>query len=173
MRQWSENEIFSFLIDHLRQAASDCEDLAVNRRKGPVYNHFRITLERIEDMCRIVHYMRQDARWLKTGLIMERCHQAAGDWLRGVPQKPGLDGKPKPARPLPEGMKHPLFLKLADFLREQEREVLRLKNEKTNRIGMILPRMLEPPGVRQPTNYRIAPLRSKGGIILPSGVKAA
>ena len=180
MRQWSEREVFDFLVTHLRSAADDCESLAVNRRRGPIYNRLRQDLEKIEDMCRVVHYMRQDSRWLKVGLIMDRCHQQAGDWLRGVPQKPNADGSPKPPMMIPEGVKHPLFMKMAEYLREQEREVMRLKNQRTNRVGMILPRMLEPPGVRsRPVTVQLPGLggtslrKTKGGIILPNGAEAA
>ena len=179
MRQWSEQEVFSFLTDHLRQAVADCEALAVNRRRGPTYNHLRIVLEKIEDMCRIVHYMRQDARWLQHGLRCHACHQVAGDWLRGVPQRPGPDGKPRPALAIPEGVKHPLFMKLADYLHEMENQIAVMRNARTNRIGMILPKMLEPPGVRhRPVTVQLpglgAPLRkTKGGLIIPSGVKMA
>ena len=173
MRQWSEGEVFSFLADHLRLAADQCEALAENRRKGPVYNEFRKNLVLIENMCRIVHYMRQDARWLQHGLRCNACHKMAGDWLRGVPQKPGADGKPRPAMMIPEGVKHPLFMKMSEYLRNMMVEIVTLRNARTGRIGMILPRMLEPPGVRQgrPVQVKLPGLGgeriSKGGIILP------
>lgn len=170
MRQWSENEVFDFLVDHFRKAADLCEALAVKRAKGGIYNDLRKTLEKIEDMCRVVHYMRQDARWLKIGIIMERAHQQAGDWLRGIPQKPNPDGSPRPALMIPDGERHPLFMKLAEYLREQEREAIRLKNERTGRVGMILPRMLTPPSVgHRPVTVKLPEIagKSKGGILLP------
>jgi hypothetical protein len=174
MRPWSEIEVFSFLADHFAKAASACDDLARNRRRGPVYNELRHDLEKIENMCRIANYMRQDARWLQVGLRMHAAHQCAGDWLRGVPRKPDAQGKPQPPMAIPEGELHPLFVRLAEFLREQAKEADRLRRERTGRVGMILPRMLVPPGVRQPTNYRVTPLhKSSGGVIIPRGVNVA
>jgi hypothetical protein len=160
MRQWSEREIFDFLTDHLRRATDACEALAVNRRKGPIYNQLRHDLVKLEGMFRVVGYLRQDARWLQVGLVMNRVHQAAGDWLRGVPQKPGPDGRPRPALAIPASIKHPLFMKLAEFLREQERSIVAMKNARTGRTGVILPRMLEPPEIRRPTNYPVARARA-------------
>ena len=168
MREWSEREVFSFLHDHFGKAADACEKLARFRVRGKVYNELRHDLEKIEDMCRIVHYMRQDARWLQVGLRMHAAHKCAGDWLRGVPRKPDALGRPQPPMAIPEGELHPLFVRLAEFLREQAKEAHRLATEKTNKVGMILPKMLAPPEVRYPTNYRQMPLRkSKGGVILP------
>lgn len=169
MRQWSEVEVFSFLADHFSKAASACDDLARRQRKGPVYLELIKDLELIENMCRIAHYMRQDARWLQVGLRMEAAHKCAGDWLRGVPRKPDEQGRPQPPMKIPEGELHPLFVRLAEFMREQGKEAERLRREKTGRVGMVLPRMLAPPGVRSPSNYRLNPLRkSVGGIILPA-----
>jgi hypothetical protein len=174
MRQWSENEVFGFLAEHFAKAASACDQLARNRRRGPVYNQLRHDLEKIEDMCRIAHYMREDARWLQVGLRMHAAHKCAGDWLRGVPRKPDAQGRPQPPMAIPEGELHPLFVRLAEFLRDQAKIAVELKSKKTNRVGMILPRMLAPPGVRQPTNYRVTPLhKSSGGVIIPAGVNVA
>lgn len=174
MRQWSDGEVFGFLADRFSKAASACDDLARNRRRGPTYNALRHDLEKIEDMCRIAHYMRQDARWLQVGLRMHAAHTCAGDWLRGVPRRPDEQGRPQPPMAIPEGELHPLFVRLAEFLRDQAKEANRLRTEKTGRLSPILPRMLEPPGVRQPTNYRLTPLhKSSGGIIIPRGVNVA
>jgi hypothetical protein len=70
---------------------------------------------------------------------------------------------------IPEGVKHPLFMKLAEYLRQMGVEINALRHARTNRNGMILPRMLEPPGVRQPSNYQV---KLPSGLIIP-GSKVA
>src|SRR3984957_21147913 len=112
MTPWSESEVFDFLETHFGRAADNCEQLARRTRRGHAYNELRRDLEKIEDMCRVVHYMRQDSRWLRIGMQMQEAHKRAGNWLRGIPQSPTPSGTPRPALRLPPGTMHPLFVKL-------------------------------------------------------------
>ena len=169
MNQWSEGEVFSFLSQHFREAANDCRDLAKRQRRGSIYNRLRHTLIKIEDMCRIAAYFRQDARWLQVGLCMHEVHQCAGDWLRGMPRPPDDRGRPRPPLPIPEGELHPRFVQLAELLDQQYRVADKMRRQRTGRPGMILPRMLQPTEVRHPTNYPVRDYRrTRSGLLVPT-----
>ena len=169
----TEIEIFSCMAHNLRLAIEHCEDLAVKPFKGFIYNDFRKELKAIEGCCRQASAWRQDTRWLPMGLVMEGAHKRAGDWLRGV-----RDPETGRLHPLPEGQKHPLFVKLAENLRAMAAALDALRTRPTNRTGMILPNeAIDRAVVRQPSNYRLGGLpggmvRRGSGLIVPNSADA-
>lgn len=162
----TEPEIFDCLRTNFRLAAQCSEDLATLPKKGPTYRKLREALKLIEGAARQAAYWRQDARWLQIGLQAAHVHQTAGEWLRGVKQPNG--GR----RPIPEGEKHPLFVKLAEVLRAGLVRAEQYRTAKTGRVGTILPVPL--PGPHRDTRpVSMAGLkRSKGGILIPAGAAA-
>lgn len=177
MSDLSEQEIFSCLFDNFKKAAEHAEDLAKLPRKGPTYVKLREELKLCEGAARQAAYWRQDARWLQIGLYMEEAHQRAGNWLRGIRNKTtGMWEK------LPEGQLHPYFMKLAENLRAGMKLAEGYRDNKTGRMGMILPATPTPAPARDAKAYGWAPpnvpardavpfddvRRTPGGIILPS-----
>ncbi len=164
----TEPEIFSCLRENFALAAQHCDDLARLPRKGPTYRLLREELLLIEGACRQASAWREDTRWLQIGLRMAEAHQKAGDWLRGVKIGPG------PRRRIPPGQMHPMFIALGAALRALALNAENMRLNRTNRVGMILPkpgyaprnvghsRVMLPPGMH----------RSNSGLILPSGVAA-
>lgn len=165
----TETEIFSCMADNLRLAAIDCDLLATEPLKGPIYDRFRRELKLVEGCCRQASAWREDTRWLPIGLQMEECHRRAGEWLRGEKMPDGS------RRLIPYGQKHPLFLKLAANLRALHMVVEALRTRATGRIGMILPdAMPGPHREHRPQRVLIPPGLSQraSGLIVPSGAGA-
>lgn len=133
MGQLTEREIFDCLTENFRLAAQHAEDLARVPKGGPVYIQFREELRLIEGACRQAAQWREDARWLPMGMKVNDLLQRCGDWLRGVRNKDGT------YTAIPADKKHPLFLLTAEALRDCQRQVERLRDQKTGRVGMILP----------------------------------
>lgn len=157
----TEQEICDCLSTNFRLAADNCERLARSPKKGEVYLKFRDQLSLIEGAARQLGYYRGgDARWLQIGLMMAETHKRAGDWLRGI-KMPGGG-----YRKIPEGQKHPLFMKLADHLRAGAKHAEDLRTKRVNRIGPILPVMQQPSSQRQinPVGWRKTP----GGLVIPA-----
>lgn len=136
MAHLTEAEIFDCLETNFRLAAEHCEDLAKLPRKGPTYKKLIEELKLIEGACRQASVWREDTRWLRLGLMMEEAHKRAGDWLRGVAQAGG--GR----RAIPEGVKHPLFMKLAANLRAALALAEETRTKKTGHLGSILPEIM-------------------------------
>jgi len=157
----TEKQVLECLTDNCRKAAEYSEQLALSPKRGQIYLKFRECLSLVEGAARQTAYYRGgDARWLTIGLQMAETHKRAGDWLRGVKQPSGG------YRPLTEGQKHPLFMKLADNLRKCGKLAEELRTKKTNRIGPILPVMRQPGSQRDttPIGWR----KSPGGLLLPA-----
>lgn len=156
----TEREIFDCLSTNFRLAAEAAERLATIKRTGPTYDSLREKLELIEGACRQAAVWRQDARWLQIGIMMAEAHKRAGDWLRGIK----VAGSPVRIK-LADGHRHPLFLKLAENLRAGEQRAIELRDKKTGRVGMILPKAGRAP--RRDT----VPVgwRRTGGILVPAG----
>ena len=167
----TEPEIFDCLAENFKLAGQHCEDLAKLPRKGPTYIKFRAELKLLEGACRQAAYWRQDARWLRIGLYMEEVHKRAGDWLRGYKLPSGQRVTHR------EGTIHPLFMKLAENLRAGQQQAERLRNRKTGRAGMILPKpMPAPHRDTRPVQVLLpsAPRerRTPGGLIIPASAAA-
>lgn len=163
----TETEIFDCLSDNFRKAAEHCENLAKLPRKGSSYTALRESLKLIEGACRQAAMWREDARWLRIGLMMAEAHERAGLWLRGIKLPSGQRVK------IAEGHMHPLFMKLAEHLRSFHRKADEFKTQSTGRIGTILPavqaaphRDTRPVHISVPAHLR----QTAGGIILPAGV---
>lgn len=157
----TEQQVLECLTDNLRKAAEYSEALAISPKRGQIYIKFRECLSLVEGAARQTAYYRGgDARWLTIGIQMAEAHKRAGDWLRGV-QQPGCA-----RRRIPEGQKHPLFMKLAEHLRKGAKLADDLRTKKTGRTGPILPIMHRPPGQRDttPVGWRA----SSGGILIPA-----
>jgi hypothetical protein len=140
MSDLTEAEIFDCLVDNFKKAAVHAEDLAKLPKKGPTYARLREELKLVEGAARQAAYWRQDARWLQIGLYMEEAHQRAGNWLRGIRNKStGMWEK------LPEGQTHPYFMKLAENLRAGLKLAEGYRDNRTGRVGMILPASMNKP----------------------------
>lgn len=163
----TETEIFDRMIDSLKAAVQACEDLAVKPMKGPSYRKLQEHLPLIEGCCRQASAWREDTRWLSLGMMMAEAHRRAGDWLRGV-----RDPQTGRLRLIPEGVKHPLFMKLAENLRGLMTSAEKLRTDATRRMGMILPDPLPGPHRQIKDNYSIplpdGVVRRPSGLIVPS-----
>ena len=157
----AEREILSLLKETFLRSAEHCDKLAVLPARGPTYRKLRTDLATCENCCRQVAWYRQDARWLRIGLMMEEAHKRAGGWLRD--------------RTMPRtensNLAHPLFLRLADNLRFGAKRAEELETMATGRLGMILPKPLRGP-TRTEGRLVQVPRMTPGGIILPPGVAA-
>jgi hypothetical protein len=164
----SEQEIFGCLRENFALAAQHCEDLAKLPRKGPTYRLLREELKLIEGACRQASAWREDTRYLQIGMRMAEAHKRAGDWLRGVKIDKG------PRRKIPPGQMHPMFMALSAGLRALAINVEGLRLNRTNRLGMILPKPAYVP--RNTSHSRVMlPIgmsRTPGGLLVPSGVAA-
>jgi hypothetical protein len=154
------------MADSLGKAIHHCEDLAVHPLKGPIYHQYRTELKLVEGCCRQASAWREDTRWLPIGLMMSKCHNMAGEWLRGV-----QDPVTKRRTPIPEGQKHPLFVKLAENLRALLVQVEKLRTGATGKMGMILP-VTAPAPFRDTRQHRVAALppgmtQRPSGLIVP------
>lgn len=161
MGQPTEQEIFDCLATNFRLAAENCEKLAVSPKRGQIYRALIENLKLIEGAARQAGYYRGgDARWLQIGLMVAEAHKRAGDWLRGVKQLGGG------YRKIPEGQRHPLFMKLAEHLRTGQKKSEGLRDKRVNRTGPILPVMLQPTSQREttPIGWR----KTASGLVLPA-----
>lgn len=163
----TEAEIFDCLFGNCELAAGHAEDLARNTRRGPIYLRFREELNLVEGACRQASAWREDARWLNVANDIAKARLLAGEWLRGVKVGSG------PRRPIPEGERHPLFMKLADNLRKLAHNAAALRDRATNRRGPVLPIVHAAPGVRHRPQRVMLPAgmtKTAGGILVPHGV---
>jgi hypothetical protein len=160
MGQLSEPEIFSCLSENFRLAAEDCEKLARSPRKGPTYAALRDKLELLEGACRQASVWRQDTRWLTIGLYMAKAHEISLEWLRGIKAGPG-----QPRIKVAAGHMHPLFVKLAENLREAHAKAEEFRTKATGKIGTILPETQRAP-LRDTTPVG---WRRQSGLIVPAG----
>jgi hypothetical protein len=128
----TEREILSLMKATFKRAAEHCDKLAVLPARGPTYRRLREDLQICENCCRQVAWYREDARWLRIGLMMEEAHKRAGGWLRD--------------RTMPRtensNLAHPLFVRLAENLRFGAARAEQMENAATGRVGMILPKPL-------------------------------
>lgn len=158
MGQLAEVEIFDRMIESLRASIQACRDLAVKPLKGLSYRKLQEHLPLVEGACRQAAHWRADARWLKLGLMMEEAHRRSGDWLRGV-----RDPETGMYRKIPEGVRHPMFVKLAENLESLLDSARKLRVAATGVIGRpILPRVEEGPHRQVRDNYAVR---------LPDGVE--
>jgi len=130
----TETEIFDQMSESFRLAVEACEKLAVIPKKGRTYKALVEHLSLLEGCCRQVAYWRGgDTRWLFIAKKMAEFHAQAGGWLRGtpVPNAPYLA--------TPKAQMFELFHFLADYLRKGEQLAWACKDQRTGRIGPILP----------------------------------
>ncbi len=163
MTKLTEAEIFDCLETNFRLAAEHCEDLAKLPRKGPTYKKLIEELKLIEGACRQAAVWREDSRWLRLGLMMEEAHKRAGEWLRGVVQASG--GR----RQISEGVRHPLFMKLAENLRAGLARAEETRTKATRTIGAILPATLRGPH-RDTVPVGWTPAMNGSKLIIPAGI---
>lgn len=144
MSQLTETEIFDCLQTNLRGAAEDCELLAKLPAQGPTYQRFCERLKLIEGACRQAAYWREDAGgvgaplgfpgahgfealrmgetdsagWLDMAHMVGEIHKRSGAWLRGhYPRE--------------------LFLKMANVLKEMQRQLERRRTRPTGKTGIV------------------------------------
>ena len=164
MSNLTEIEIFAKMAECLRLAAEDCDELAVNYIRGPVYEKLRAELGFIEGCCQQASAHREDTRWLPIGRLMAEVHAKAGGWLRGYK----IDGEwVKPG----QGELNQNFVELAKHLRSLLVVCERTRNERTGTVGAILPetprpflREDRPHRVVMPDNFTQAP----SGLFIPA-----
>jgi hypothetical protein len=132
----TEPEIFDQMAESFRLSAEACEKLAVIPKRGRNYQVLVKHLKLLEGCCRQIGYYRGgDARWLILAKKMGDFHKIAGDWLRGSPNPAG-----GPNILTPQSQFHPMFTFLSQYLAKGERLAWACKEEKTGRIGPILPK---------------------------------
>lgn len=152
----SETEIFDCLLENLTLAAEASDRLAVVSMRGDDYTKLRECLALCEGACRQAGAWRDDTRWLPIGKKLNECHDKAGGWLRGR-----KIGKQRIA--LAGGERNTLFDMLAKNLRFLRVGIVRLKDERTGQVGLIMPAMQD---LGRPQGMLI-----KGGIILPESMR--
>ena len=145
MGDLTEREIFDRMKSSFRESADICLRLARGER-GPLYRQLRAHLGLIEGTLRQAGWWRDDARWFNIVKYIARAHKEAGDWLR---QK-GPDTGRK-------------FALLAEFLRFGQKKCEELQLQRSERVGMILPKPL--PGPHRDT--RPVQVKTPGGLIIP------
>lgn len=159
----TEIEIFDQLNTSFRLAIELCGDLARLPLKGPTYHCFRTQLRLIEGCCKQANTWREDTRWLIFIRLMGDTHQRAGDWLRGIKQEDGSRVK------IAEGQLHPAFVMLADNLCGLHNLAEKIRTERTNRVGMILPPVMPtPPRDTRPAGWNSTP----SGLVIPHAAPA-
>lgn len=135
----TEQEIFAQMKDSFGYAIEAAEHLARFPLKGMNYDKLRKNLRLIEGCCKQANCWREDTRWLTFIKLTSECHQRAGDWLRGIKMPDGTRVK------LTNGTMHPCFVMLAENLRGMLTAAERIRTQKTNRLGMILPEPMRGP----------------------------
>lgn len=136
----TETEIFDQMSESFRLAVEACERLAVIPKKGRTYKVLVEHLSLLEGCCRQVAYFRGgDTRWLFIAKKMSEFHKAAGDWLRGTPLLDHYGQKVGPSLATPKPQIKDLFFFLANYLRKGEQLAWACKDQRTGRIGPILP----------------------------------
>lgn len=163
-----EQEIFACLSDDLKSAADHCDQMAVSPQKGPIWRELRDELNRIEGCCRQAAAYREDARWLQHGLTIGKASQLALNWLIGVRVNPGDALRTK----LAAKHSHWCFSALAVNLRGLLAICVDLRDQRTGRIGMIVPKPLELPELRHRAQRVVLPagmVHRPSGLLVPSG----
>ena len=130
----TENEIFSRMVASFKQAAEDCDALAKRPVSSPAYLSLRDELALIEGSFQQTAFWREDDRWLEIARQIPEAHRLAGEWLRGVEVESNTPGVVV-RRPIPEGTLHPMFVKLAEFLRWCADKANEMRHAKTNVVG--------------------------------------
>ena len=159
----TETEIFDQMRTSFGFAIEAATDLARLPLKGHNYDKLRKNLRLIEGCCKQANTWREDTRWLTYIGLTSKCHQMAGEWLRGIKQEDGRRIK------IAEGQLHPAFVMLADNLRAMQNAAEQMRTRATGRRGMILPDAQRAPHRdTRPVGYTGGLPMSAGGIILPS-----
>jgi hypothetical protein len=143
----TEVEIFDCMKSNLSRAAVYADHISRYPASGHSFIKMRAALKRVEGACRQAAYWRQDARWLRPGLMCEKAHQIARTWLH----RPSVQSKK-------------LFTGLAAALRKMAVDIERLQTARTGQLGMILPKEQKPP-----TTSASVPVKRPSGLILPAG----
>jgi hypothetical protein len=161
----TEREIFDQLTTQLRTAVDCCVALSTSRRKGPLYDQLRKSLSLAEGCCRQASAWREDTRWLIHGQHIARCWKMAGDWLRGYK----VNGERIMLAP---SEIHKMFLMLADKLCDLHNAAIDIRDKRTHRLGMILPKPVPGPHrATRPTAVLLPPgmRQTDSGLIIPHG----
>ena len=148
----SEREIFSLLKETFRRAAEHCDKLAVVPSRGPVYRALREDLQTAENCCRQIAYYRDHHAWLNVGLYLADVHRRAGNWLRDRSMP----------RTTNSNLAHPLFVKLAENLRDGAARAQYLETKATGVVGAVMPTPLP-----APTRTHSRMVQVPSGLIVP------
>lgn len=146
----SEGELFSLMRSRLRTVIALCNDLANLPAQGPSYIRMRAELKEIEELCRQAAYYRDDARWLRIGMLMEEVHQQSRHWMR---------------------YRFPRFkfLWLSERCQALLTVIEELRTKATGRMGQMLPKPQRAPDRTEGrlVQVRAMPNQTAGGILLP------
>jgi len=160
----TETEIFDRMVASFKQAAEDCDALAKRPVSGPAYLSLRDELALIEGCFQQAAFWREDERWLDIARQIPVAHRLAGDWLRGEEVESNTPGVVI-RRPISEGRLHPMFVKLAEFLRWCAAKAEEMRHAKTGVMGANLRPI--PRGERNVSHSGWAATNS--GLIVPAG----
>lgn len=146
----SEGELFSLMRSRLRTVIALCNDLANLPAQGPSYIRMRAELKEIEELCRQAAYYRDDARWLRIGMLMEEVHQQSRHWMRY--RSPRFK-----------------FLWLSERCQALLTAIEELRTKATGRVGQMLPKPQRAPDRTEGrlVQVRAMPNQTAGGILLP------
>ena len=164
MAALTEQEIFNRMVASFKQAAEDCDVLAKRPISSPAYLSLRDELALIEGTFQQTAFFREDDRWLEIARQIPVAHKLAGEWLRGVEVESNTPGVVI-RRPIPAGTLHPMFVKLAEFLRWCAAKADEMRHSKTGVVGANLRPI--PRGNRNVSHSGWAATDS--GLIVPAG----
>jgi len=130
----TEIEIFDRMVASFKQAAEDCDVLAKRPISSPAYLSLRDELRLIEGTFQQAAFWREDERWLDIARQIPVAHRLAGEWLRGIEVESDIPGAIV-RQPIPAGQLHPMFVKLAEFLRWCAAKAEEMRHAKTGVMG--------------------------------------
>jgi hypothetical protein len=119
----TEQEAFDLLKTSLRGAIDDCKEIGSQVWSGEQYLRLTKRLKAVENCCRAIGTMRQDARWFPLTIMLAQVQERARRWLT-------------PATV--ETKKH--FPTLAAKLEQLLDTVGKLEKGRPPKLGLILPK---------------------------------
>jgi hypothetical protein len=140
-----EHEIWDKLCDTLKSAIAHCGQLATFPAQGPTYLAIIVELETIEACSRQMGFNRGDARWSLFGYEIHHFRRRIGDALRAHNNRE-------------------IFLHFQKMMQGAYDEGVKMKDAKTGRRGLILPKPKAAPH-RETRPVYVRP----GGLLVPAG----
>lgn len=152
MSDLTENDIFSCLIEHFREAEALCHKMAKTALRGRAYKRLIEVCKLIEGACRQAGHFRENHGWMVLGNEVHKLQIMMGGWIRAH---------------YPREQAKKLFT-LAAAKMARFAELAKIKKDKRHgRTGLILPTPGEGPARQRSVQV---PRMTPGGIIIPDGV---